>query len=241
MASDPGKMRPTTIRDARKLNLLPSVTTILKDVHKPFLESWKIQQAIMAALANPTRLDGESEEAHYARIERESWSIVDEAAKRGTLIHEAIERFICYGEETSDPVIRPLLTPYFDWHAQNVQAIRYTEKVCVHRELGYAGRMDLKALVAGRGECIIDFKSKKHGTDGKLSIYDDYAEQLRAYLEADALDNPRADNCLTIIIASDVPDVCVHQWPIPDLDRFWQAFRHLLSRWQLLKKYQPSL
>lgn len=240
MASDPGKMRPTTIRDARKLNLLPSVTTILKEIAKPFLVSWQLEQAIRAALANPTRLEGETEDAHILRIEREGFKIVDEAGKRGTLIHEAIEKFICYDELTSDPVIRPLIMPYVTWHRDNVEAVYYTEKVCIHRELGFAGRMDLKARLKGRGDAILDYKSRKHGgSDGKLAIYDENGIQLASYREADGVDNPKAEKCITVIIASDTPDVCIHEWPASDVERFFEAFKSLLSYWQLMKKYSP--
>ena len=40
-----GEPRPTTLRDARKLDLLPSVTNILGVVAKPELVDWKMEQA----------------------------------------------------------------------------------------------------------------------------------------------------------------------------------------------------
>ena len=39
-----GKERNTTLRDAKKENLVPSVTTILGMIAKPSLENWKINQ-----------------------------------------------------------------------------------------------------------------------------------------------------------------------------------------------------
>jgi hypothetical protein len=48
--SKPGVMRPTTLRDARKLNLVPSVTNIIRCAAAPGLEIWKQQQVMMAAL-----------------------------------------------------------------------------------------------------------------------------------------------------------------------------------------------
>ncbi len=44
-----GSERNTTLRDARKLNLVPSVTTIIGIAAKPALENWKVDQAILAA------------------------------------------------------------------------------------------------------------------------------------------------------------------------------------------------
>jgi len=57
-----GEPRPTTLRDARKLNLLPSVTNILGIIAKPELTAWLQEQAVMAALTLP-RLPGETESA----------------------------------------------------------------------------------------------------------------------------------------------------------------------------------
>ena len=44
-----GKERNTTLRDAKSIGLVPSVTTILGMVAKPALENWKITQAIKSA------------------------------------------------------------------------------------------------------------------------------------------------------------------------------------------------
>ena len=48
-----GKERNTTVKDARELGLLPSVTTIIGCAAKPALDVWKQQQAILAALTLP--------------------------------------------------------------------------------------------------------------------------------------------------------------------------------------------
>ena len=48
-----GIPRPTTLRDARKLNLVPSVTTVLSCASKPALEAWKLNQMMLACLTLP--------------------------------------------------------------------------------------------------------------------------------------------------------------------------------------------
>jgi hypothetical protein len=45
--------RATTLRDARKLGLLPSVTTINGMLSKAGLDTWKQQQVLLAALTLP--------------------------------------------------------------------------------------------------------------------------------------------------------------------------------------------
>src|SRR3989304_6517093 len=62
-----GNARATTLRDARTLKLLPSVTSILAMLPKPALITWMKKQVLMAALTL-TRLPNEADEAHISRI-----------------------------------------------------------------------------------------------------------------------------------------------------------------------------
>ena len=87
-----GTNRPTTLRDARKLDLVPSVTTILKVASKPGLEAWKLEQMLMSALTLP-RAPGETEKELISRIEADSKETGKRAAERGTRIHESIEKW----------------------------------------------------------------------------------------------------------------------------------------------------
>ena len=49
--------RPTTIRDAKRLGLYPSVTSILGILNRPMLERWKLDQVALATLRLPKQLD----------------------------------------------------------------------------------------------------------------------------------------------------------------------------------------
>ena len=84
--------RPTTLRDARKLSLIPSVTSILNVASKPGLEKWKQQQLLLAALTLP-KIDSESEDQYIDRIIRDSKEQGKAAADAGTEIHASIEAF----------------------------------------------------------------------------------------------------------------------------------------------------
>src|SRR5690348_3246640 len=84
-----GKMRPVTLRDARKLNLVPGFSAIAQMEYKPALERWKIEQALMAALTLP-RLDGEDDGAFLTRAREDAQEQSRKAADRGTAIHAAI-------------------------------------------------------------------------------------------------------------------------------------------------------
>jgi hypothetical protein len=85
-----GAERPTTLRDARKEGLVPSVTTIIRCAAAPGLTNWMIDQAILAALTLP-KLDGEDETAYLSRIKADSKEQARKAAERGTFIHAQVQ------------------------------------------------------------------------------------------------------------------------------------------------------
>src|SRR5512137_708288 len=86
-----GEPRPTTLRDARKLGLYPSVTNILGVIAKPELDSWKQEHAVLSALTLP-REPGESEDAFAKRVVRDALATRDSAADFGTGFHHGAQR-----------------------------------------------------------------------------------------------------------------------------------------------------
>ena len=85
-----GKERNTTLRDARKEGLLPSVTSIIRCAAAPGLENWKAQQVLMAALTTD-RSPLESEQDYIDRIIKDSQEQALKARERGTLIHAWVQ------------------------------------------------------------------------------------------------------------------------------------------------------
>ena len=66
-----GKIRATTLRDAKKIGLVPSVTTIIGQLNKPALIGWAQKQVLLSALTLP-RLPNEDEESYIERILQDS-------------------------------------------------------------------------------------------------------------------------------------------------------------------------
>ena len=85
-----GQQRNTTLRDARKLDLIPSVTTILNVAAKPGLEAWKQQQILLAALTLP-RAENESIDAYAERVIQDSKQQAQDARDLGTDIHAKVQ------------------------------------------------------------------------------------------------------------------------------------------------------
>ena len=84
-----GKIRNTNLKDARKLNLVPSVTTILDVAAKPGLVNWQVNQGIQAALTLPRKID-ETDEEFLHRVRQDSKEQAEKAAEEGTKIHADI-------------------------------------------------------------------------------------------------------------------------------------------------------
>lgn len=167
-----------TLREARKLNLFPSPTTIEKDIRaNPTLGRWIKNEVAKAFVANP-RFPGEDDEAYAARCLAVADSIAKDAAARGTAIHDAIEHGF-----TSDPIIRPFLEAYLPWQDRNVKSIFGHEVMLCDKRIGVAGKTDMVVEHNEYGPTIIDIKTMKF-RDGKPSFWDSYPRQVSFYAEA---------------------------------------------------------
>jgi hypothetical protein len=133
-----GNQRPTTLRDARALDLVPSVTTVLNVAAKPGLEAWKQRQLLLAALTLP-RSEEEAEDNYLDRIIRDSREEGRAAADAGTEIHAAIQSF--YEEKPHDFVEHV-------WACDTEITQCFGEQFWIversfSHELGYGGKVDL--------------------------------------------------------------------------------------------------
>ena len=133
-----GKERPATLRDARKLGLVPSVTKIIGLLDKPGLNQWREEQVIMSALTLP-RHEGEYDAEFIARVKFDSRERTKKAAERGTDLHTDIERAIQgkpHGHEQHVKALVEEMAKYgIDFYAGNA------EKSFAHH-LGFGGKVD---------------------------------------------------------------------------------------------------
>lgn len=218
-----GSQRSTTLRDARKMGLVPSVTTIMNCAAKPGLEAWKLNQMLMAALTLP-RASDEAEDAYVQRIIRDSKEQAKQAAERGTNLHEALESWyegVMHAE-------------YVEHQLGTAEAVKNvfgeptwaTEKSFAHR-LGFGGKVDLHSM-DGEG-IVLDFKSKEFSDPSKVDAYDEHCMQLSAYREG--LGIPKA-RCANVFVSVTVPGlVVVKEWDQPQLKRGWDMFNALRMYW----------
>lgn len=240
MKTDASRTRDTNLKDARELGLFPSVTNIINMLDKPYLDSWKVEQAIMSALTLP-HIEGETIDERAKRVVKDSMQQVDDARKRGHLVHKCIEDFVTGGGWNPHESVQHLADPFKAWFDANVTNVHASELVVVGN--GYAGTMDLKASVKGfDGPVILDFKTRKP-SQGKMRHYDEDGMQLTAYQHADAdMGNLMSENLVSVLINSQEPsEPTIHVWEKEDRNRYWSAFLACFALWKLIKGYEPSL
>jgi len=213
--------RPTTLRDARKLGLLPSVTTINGQLSKAGLDTWKQQQVLLAALTLPRGLQ-ESEDEWLKRVMQDSKATGREAAERGTAIHAIIEG---YFEQMYMPE-KPAYLDNIDVALKNAFGEQpwLAERSFGH-PLGYGGKCDLMA----KSGFIVDFKTKD--TDlAKVDVYFEHEMQLAAYREGLGLPSAR---CAIVFVNGTTNQVKLIEVEEPQLQKSWECFQHLLRVYQI--------
>lgn len=239
--------RDTTLRDARRFGLLPSVTTILSCVAKPALTDWMVKQGVLAALTG-TRLEGESDDAYIARILADSRQQAIDAANEGSRIHDACEQLVKTGTcpekyrphaEAARAELRRLFPDVNDWVAEQ----------SFGHPLGFGGKCDLHSPSTG---IIVDYKTKDGDfSDGKRLAYDQhwqlaaYAVGLDLLCKLPAADDlPERDQRFSpgaAIFVSRTHPGCVssHVWGADEMAQGWATFECALALWRCLKGYDP--
>ena len=231
-----GEPRPTTLRDARKLSLLPSVTNILGVIAKPELTAWLQEQAVMAALTLP-RIAGETEDAFARRGVEDSQTTRDGAADFGTAFHNGAERVAKTLEVDREHPAADWLAHYRVWYQGNAALLNWTERVLVHPEGCYAGTADLFINHIVHGPTLVDLKTMKVKPGAKASPYKSWCYQLAAYRYA--LGQPV--KCMNLIVNSNEPSVPIeHVWSDEEMELGWRAFKAAHQLWCIEKNYDPT-
>jgi hypothetical protein len=238
--------RPTSLRDARKLGLFPSVTNVLSILAKPGLDAWKQEQAILAALTLP-RTEGETLDDFAKRVITDMHSEVGRAADLGSAVHAAIEGYAQGRWLPEDKEVARLFEPARQWFDAEVTQVHSVEIATGHLEWGYAGRVDLVATLRSTGRLtVIDFKTQKtrRDKDGKFKpiLHDTWPLQLEAYRMALASRDKgltEAGIASVVIGSSDPVPVVVKVWDDADKDGFFRAFLAARALWVWQKNYCP--
>jgi hypothetical protein len=224
-----GKERNTTLRDARKLNLVPSVTSIMSVAAKPGLEIWKRNQLLMAALTLP-KIDGESLDEYSLRIAADAEEQGKKARETGTEIHGLIESGFVTGEPN------PYYTAVREWLDLAYPGEAWSSEKSFASKLGYGGKCDLHS-----SKVVVDYKTKDFAedADSKKFVYDEHGMQLSAYGHGYGLESFQRVNIFVRPMkeGESTPLVLGYVHPVETEQKDWEMFQCLLKFWQLSKNY----
>ena len=228
--SKDGSLRPATLRDARKLGLVPSVTNIIRCAAAPGLERWKLDQMLHAALTLP-RKDGEAEKDYISRIWQDSQETAKKAAERGTAIHAAIQGHFEHVPPSVDMwphvqgVLHEITTKCGTW--------AWLPESSFAHPLGFGGKVDLSCPWG-----VIDFKTKEFDENTELKTWDEHAMQLAAYRYGLGWEQARG---AIVYVSVTNPGLCrLLEIPQDELAKGWRMFYSLLQYWKAKNNFDSA-
>jgi len=232
--------RNTTLRDAKKHRLIPSVTTLLGLFAKPGLDRWKQDQLLRIAYDNPVK-DGESYERFADRCLIKHEKPVEEAADFGTRIHDAIEKYF-EGYPIEDELLE-YVNPAFRWKQENQLRFIEREQILVNMEHGFAGTVDIVGKGPQEQKFIVDWKTRKTKPKVKVTSYDFQIHQIAAYGATywgeDAVENEEVTGANCYISSTEPGRFEVIKYDPAEVKKAWKVFKGVCSIWRSLKGFDP--
>jgi len=157
-------------------------------------------------------------------------------------------------EVPTDKGLLAFFEPWRQWFDENVERVGCVEQVFVHSELGYAGRVDMVALLKGGSAtglggysdpywAVVDFKTQKVKRSAKgepkPAFYETWPLQLAAYRQAVLVSGAKhVTGMVSVVIDSAQPGpVHVKRWD--DADYLFGSFVAALGLWKYVKGYDP--
>lgn len=235
-----GKEVTPDIRHARKLGLLPSVTSIIRIMARPALERWKAEQLALAALTLP-RGAGEPDAVYLRRLAKDARAYAAQRAVEGTAVHKAIEQ--AYRGEPYDPrcanhvgrvqdAIRGIDGPFVgDFKTKDTfdgkegLALFYDEHVmqlAAYRAGLSAVVLDGAVTVTPNVECETPFAYRQLGYAGRNDV---------------RFGSPHNASLVSFMIACDTGEVRTRVWTPEEANRGWDMFYACLTLWKLKNRF----
>lgn len=216
----------TTLRHARKQDLVPSVTGILDIVDKPGLTNYLINQHLEAAWES----DWSSDYLGWSKAVREQASQHATTARdKGTAIHHALDCY--YGDTTED--IDPDLNKYVAAVSQAVNDVYGLDAGQLVSEKTFSTEYYGGAVDLSHPTLVADFKYKTDGWDLKKDgtpkkiWYDNHVGQISAYKRGLGL--PEAV-CANIFIGPKA-EVYIKEWTPEEVEEGFEYFQACYRLW----------
>ena len=226
----------STLREARKEHLLPSVTTVLKEKSNFQLQSWREEQKILAALTLPD-IPGETVDEKVKRIISDADAQSKTARETGDVVHKLVER-ILLGENPTflseySHVIREGVKGAIKVFYEHKAVTEHVESMFVNIGMGYGCRIDWGGKLLGINS-LVDVKTQGNKPGKKMVKYPEWCWQLAANSMAMPTMVSRHVN---IAVSTTEPGyVEVFDWEPEEILNGWHVFTHLLKVFTLSRK-----
>lgn len=232
-----GKERTTSIRDARQLGLVPSVTTVMDVQAKPALIQWLQNELLQAAIDFPFHPEEYDEKFWRKQTLAKMKQKGEKAATRGTEIHDKLETYfksgiVCHKDKdyiTESIKLIQESFPSYVWRSEESRT---------SKTFGFGGCVDLWGSNINNECVIIDFKTKDKTDIKDMVQYDDHKIQLAAYQKLLELPENTKRYNLFISVSEETPGLC-KLVEASEFDKHWGMFAHLLEFWKLKNNYDP--
>lgn len=156
-------------------------------------------------------------------------AVLNKAAERGTIVHNAIENHILFGVSDIPIEHDGYLRAFKQWWKDTKPEVLATERRVYHRILRYAGTVDLLALIDGK-RILIDYKTSASVNRMLTGV------QLEAYAKAYESHGIGCDGKAILHLKSDGKYELV---PYEKNDsENWETFSALLTVYAHIKKYK---
>jgi len=228
-----GKERNTTLRDARKEILVPSVTSVLKVKAAPGLEVWKQNQILLAAATLP-KVAGESADDWMERVKQDAREQGKSARYKGLEIHGWLEKW--FADEEVPDESEDYTNSVGACFAEHGFIPAHHEKSFTSH-YGFGGKIDCRGKI-GNKVVYVDYKTTEFDKDTKDIGYFDQCIQLSAYAYGNG--HPEARIANVYVSTSEPGLVRWKEWTEADKEKGIQIFLHLLDIWKLERDYDPG-
>lgn len=230
--------RPATLRDARKMSLVPSVTEIMRVMAAPGLEIWK-QNQILDAAYSVGQYDFEGNDINkdvwLQEVKTKAGEIAKTAREEGSRIHDAIES--AFKERVISPHYRKVAYKVRDYVQEQIAGGEWFAEESFAHQIGYGGKVD---LVNYEKKIVVDFKTKEVIEEGQKLAWDNHIMQLPAYGRGLGFKNYIEDVKYYNLFVSWDGDIVLHEWSAEDARRGLQMFDACFDLFCLMKNFDPS-
>ena len=211
---------------------LPSVTTVLNIIDKPWLAAWEKKEMGQSLRTSLLGTDLPKDELKRLDVldalikEAKKWprTIGAAAMDLGSRIHNAVEELTLKKTPQIDEDMKIGVASWKLWKQESGMEIVETEKLVYDPVLGYAGTADAIFKDNLNRLCLIDYKTSSSGIKS-----DTFALQIAAYASA----YPKEITAGYIIMLNKTkPDFAVHK---VNLEQSFEAFVNCLGLYKQMK------